>query len=360
MKEPSNVTETALPFPFTWSTDTVSADEYQPQGIDLTIYCGEGGVTFDRKRSNEIDFAIIQIGVGVTASSLFDEQVKVCQDFGVPFAFFVLPSAYAGPVKDQARWAYRYIADRGLGDRFIMGDYEPAKYGDWNSMISADQAYIHIQELEFVAGRQQLAYSNPNILLYKYYMPAWVNQFKWCMAQYPEPYGYFHEFKYDYEWQFPPTYWDKYPEFKRQIIFWQFTKKLRAKEYFAVDRLPNGGDGLNSGDGYVSLLPMIETLKFMVGDDLGPLPPEPPQDDILYEAKIVNCSQLRIRSGPDYPAHLADHVGWIFAGKRIAVFEELEDNNGNICCRIGGPEMWAWRHYNGAQYMEIIKKQETI
>ena len=68
---------------------------------------------------------------------------------------------------------------------------------------------------------------------------------------------------------------------------------------------------------------------------------------------FINCTQLRIRGGSAYPAYLAPHEGWLFAGAEIEVLEEHEVGNGSICCRFTG-DLWAWRVYNGVTYLEIV------
>ena len=123
--------------------------------------------------------------------------------------------------------------------------------------------------------------------------------------------------------------------------FWQWSEEHQ------IDGIPDSNVDADWFNGTLE-----ELLQYADNEPITDPDPDP-DTDYLYDARVVNCSQLRIRSAPTYPAYNAGHVGWMFAGMNVRVFEEVETDNGSICCRIGGPEMWAWRYYNGATYLEI-------
>lgn len=250
----------------------------QAIGTDFTIYAGQGGIDVDKVLNSGMHFTFIQIGIGMQTSVLLDEQIQAAQAGGLDFGFFHLPSAYAGPVKEQAQHAYDVVKQRGFEDHLIMGDLEPAVSGDYGSLISADQGWIYHQHLEFLSGRRQVEYSNPNVLKYKWLEPSWIYNVDWIMARYPKIYYYFDDFLGDYSWS--PVYGYLPDDFYNQCVLGvQFTKKLRAKEYFSVDRLPDGGDGLNSGDGYALLMTPADAKAWFVSESI----PDPDPDPEIIE-----------------------------------------------------------------------------
>ena len=221
---------------------TTPSDGEQAIGTDFTIYAREGGIDVEKVRASGMHFTLMQIGIGMQVSRLLDEQIQNAIDGGRDFGFFHLPSAYAGPVKDQARLAVNAVKERGYGSRLIVGDLEPAIEGDYGSLITPDQGWIYHQELEYQAGRRQAEYSNPNVLKYRWYEPNWIYNVDWIMARYPliyDPelgkgryYYYFDEFLAVYPWTHVYGY---LPDafYNDCVIGTQFTKKLRAQEYFA-------------------------------------------------------------------------------------------------------------------------------
>ena len=58
------------------------------------------------------------------------------------------------------------------------------------------------------------------------------------------------------------------------MIGLQFTEKLRAQHYFASERLPGGGSGIQSGTGYALLMSPDEMWVWFGSEPPSP-PPEP-------------------------------------------------------------------------------------
>ena len=94
----------------------------QAIGTDFTIYARTGGIDVEKVKVSGMHFTLIQIGIGMQVSSLLDEQIQNAIDGELDFGFFHLPSAYEGPVKDQARLAVNAVKERGFGSRLIVGD----------------------------------------------------------------------------------------------------------------------------------------------------------------------------------------------------------------------------------------------
>jgi len=327
----------------------------QAVGTIFTDYIRTGGVDVEKLSQSVINFILIQIGRGKSINVLLDEQIENCLEADKDFGFFHLPSAYAGTAKSQAQWAVDTIAKRGYINRLIEGDLEDAIRGDPNSCLTANQGWIYHQELEFCAGREQVEYSNPDVLHNRWHEPSWIWNVKWMIARYPRLYYYFRDFLADYPWKqvygyLPDEFYDQC------VIGTQFAEVLDAQYYFASKYTndPKFKVGIKGATGEALLMTPDEATIWINGGDIPEPPPiDPPESEILYTARVVNCSQLRIRGGSDYPAWDAPHEGWLFRDAPVDVLEEVTTDNGSICCRFNG-ELWAWRYYNGVTYLEIV------
>lgn len=247
--------------------------------FDSTIYCGEGGLAPD-KIAPWCHGMLIQTGIGDWISPLLQEQISVANSLNLPRSFWHIPKPGYGSMSSQAKLV---LAQPNVKGYMVWGDFEPAEAGNYDTMVSADEAHDFLLALDDENGRASGGYSNPDILLNRYRMPAWVYDYDWWIAQYPNStWDFFEEFLQYYTWKYPSYFRDN-PEFCQRIKFQQWTRWGKAKHYYSVDRLPNGGDGLNGGDLDIAFLTAGELVDWWKSDETDPDPDPDPEDPGLAE-----------------------------------------------------------------------------
>lgn len=209
--------------------------------IDISKWQSPNLINYD-VLAPQIDGVILRIGVGTSKDTAFERHYQEFSSRGIPIGAYHVPVT---PRPDlQAELVVSAIQGKNITD--VWADVEAS----YQSRIGVN-AYIPV--MEAALGYQMGIYTSKSKWLeVMQNEPRWADRKLWISAYgYPEP-------------PLPPA-WTEY-------ALWQYTSSGRLNGYNDV----------------------LDMNRLGVVED----EPEPPVDDVLFEARATAPANLRVRSGP--------------------------------------------------------------
>ncbi len=265
--------------------------------IDIHRYYRSGGLDWNKIQANGIDAISISAGVGMNISPILGEQIMQCNDHGMPYFTYLIPSMKFSMTVQMLN----YLDQPGVREARTCVDVEPPVSDNSIRCINATETLSCIKAIQVETKKDPFIYINPKNIQYLG-SPVWLTDFDLWIAQwlyeswlFRRLYKYFDTFLARNPNHFPP--YVRNTRYQTKTRLWQFTCKADAQTICASEHTldPKYPHGLNEADLNISCEER-EVFLARLGVNAPVPPPPPPPQGVWYD---VCVAARNIRAHPN-------------------------------------------------------------